>query len=136
MKLLPKLLLTLAVPSLVMGAIVTFNDIEFAPTRTVALPVGAICVGLFAISWLMQNEVARFDEEERQKIESEKRHESSVSESGENHAPQPPPHPELSRTRARLVFTQQRRLFRRIRKKISRTGWPGAAPNLQYLDGG
>lgn len=70
MKRLPKLLLALAVPALTMGAIVDFSGVKIAPEWTVALPAGVILLGLFMISWLLQDEVAQFDAEERSKIES------------------------------------------------------------------
>ena len=73
MKRLPKLLLALAVSALTMGAIVDFSGVKFAPEWTVALPAGVILLGLFMISWLLQNEVAQFDAEERSKIESANR---------------------------------------------------------------
>ena len=38
------------------------------------MPVGAVCLGLFLVTILLQQEVARFDEEERARLELAERY--------------------------------------------------------------
>jgi hypothetical protein len=68
MRTLPKFFLTISISALVLGFIVTFSGAAFAPAWTMALPVGAVSLGLFLIAFMLQNETARFDEEERLKL--------------------------------------------------------------------
>lgn len=42
------------------------------PGWTVALPAGAICLGLFFICYIFENEAARFDEEQRARLHNGK----------------------------------------------------------------
>jgi len=77
-KLPAKVLLIISVTALVVGIFVTLSRVDLAPAWTVALPLGVSCFGLFLITLLLQKEVAKFDEEERIKIELANR--SSVSE--------------------------------------------------------
>lgn len=65
-----KLLLILAVAGSTIGITVSLSRVRLDPAWTVALPGGVVCLGLFLISRLLQNEVARFDDEQRSKIES------------------------------------------------------------------
>jgi len=61
---LPKFFLTVSVTAFAVGfATVSSNNI--APEWAVAMPIGAIFLGLFLIAFMLQNEVAQFDEETR-----------------------------------------------------------------------
>jgi hypothetical protein len=60
-----KLLLILALAALATGMVVSFSSASFAPAWTVALPLGVVSLGFFAISMAVRREVARFDEEQR-----------------------------------------------------------------------
>ena len=85
MKPLPKLLLVLALPTLLVGAVVSLTGADFAPDWTLALPLGVILLGLFFIAWGMQNEVAKFDDEECRKIGPARKDESAASGSRRAH---------------------------------------------------
>jgi len=50
-----------------MGTIVCFTSVNVHSSWMVALPLGAVFFGLFLIAYLLQGEVARFDEEEARK---------------------------------------------------------------------
>jgi hypothetical protein len=62
-----KVLLVAGVVCLGLGLLVSVDviDSKARPMLTVALPVGAICLGLFFISYIFEDEAARFDEEQR-----------------------------------------------------------------------
>jgi hypothetical protein len=62
-----RLFLVLAVAGLVVGIPVTFSHARLALLWTLALPLGAVFVGLFLITYLFRNELARFDAENRAK---------------------------------------------------------------------
>jgi len=62
-----KTLLTVAVTGLALGSFIDLSHFPLNPMWTVALPAGAISLGLFSISLIMEKEVARFDEEEAEK---------------------------------------------------------------------
>jgi hypothetical protein len=64
-----KSFLTVSVIGLTAGAIVDFCLTTVNAMWTVALPVGAIFLGLFLISLILEKEVAAFDAEETQKFE-------------------------------------------------------------------
>jgi hypothetical protein len=68
MRALPKLLFAMALPIFILGMIVSFSPARwFAPEWTVALPLGVILLGMCMIAWRLQDEVARFDEEQQLK---------------------------------------------------------------------
>jgi hypothetical protein len=64
-----KNLLEISVAGLVAGIIVDFGGFNINPAWTVALPFGAIFYGLFLISFMLENEVAKFDEDEVEKLQ-------------------------------------------------------------------
>ena len=82
MKAFQKWLLGLAVTGLIVGVFVTLSHANLAPAWMLALPLGVILSGLFLITLLLQNEVAKFDADERLKRESAKRHRSSAFDTG------------------------------------------------------
>jgi hypothetical protein len=53
----------------VAGSIIDFGGFNLNPAWTVALPVGAICYGLFLISFMLEKEVAKFDEDEGKELQ-------------------------------------------------------------------
>ena len=89
---LPKWLLTLSVPTFITGMAVSISRAALAPAWTVALPAGVILFGLFMISWLLQDEVAGFDAEERRKIGPAPSRGSAVSDLDANDARPVPSH--------------------------------------------
>ena len=75
---LPKFFLTVSVTAFAVGfATVSSNNI--APEWAVAMPIGAIFLGLFLIAFMLQNEVAQFDEETRLRSELMKRYARGTS---------------------------------------------------------
>jgi hypothetical protein len=66
---LSKTLLAVSVTGFVAGSIIDFGGFNLNPAWTVALPVGAIFFGLFLISFMMEKEMAKFDEEESMKMQ-------------------------------------------------------------------
>jgi hypothetical protein len=78
MKTLPKWVLVLAVVNLIVGIFVTMSHKDVAFIWYLALPLGVIFTGLFLITLALQNEVVKFDEDERLKMESAERHGYSV----------------------------------------------------------
>jgi hypothetical protein len=65
----PKVLLAVALTAFAIGSVVAFGSPEIPLGWTVAWPLGAVCFGLFLVTFLLQQEVARFDEEERARLE-------------------------------------------------------------------
>ena len=65
---LPKVLLAVSLIAFVLGSVVTFGTYQFPLGWTVAMPVGAVCLGLFLLTFLLQKETARFDQEERARL--------------------------------------------------------------------
>jgi len=63
MKKLPKALLAVSVVSFVVGFFVTLTPVALPPAWMVAMPVGAISLGLFLIAFVLENETAKFDAE-------------------------------------------------------------------------
>jgi hypothetical protein len=57
----------------VVGLLVTLDvlDGKAHPWLTVALPAGAICLGLFFIFYIFENETARYDAEQRARLPAE-----------------------------------------------------------------
>ena len=78
MKTLPKWVLAAAVVNLIIGIFVTMSHKDMASVWFLALPLGVIFTGLFLITLALQNEAAKFDEDERLKMASAKRHEFSA----------------------------------------------------------
>ena len=74
MKAMLKALLGFAVAGLVVGIVVMSSRARLDPLWTLALPVGVSFVGLFLISFLWRDELARFDAEERAKHDSAMHH--------------------------------------------------------------
>ena len=65
----PRALLAVSLTAFAVGSVVTFGSSEIPVGWTVAVPVGAIFFGLFLVAFMLQKEVARFDEEERARLE-------------------------------------------------------------------
>ena len=86
MKKLPKSLLTISLTGFAIGFFVTFSGADLPPVWTVALPIGAVFLGLFLLALMLQSEMAGFDEEERVKMEWVKRHARPVSNPAQLHA--------------------------------------------------
>jgi hypothetical protein len=67
MKKLPKFFLTVCLTAFAVAAVVGFINIKAHPPWAVALPAGAIFYGLFLSSYMLEDEVEKFDEEEAKK---------------------------------------------------------------------
>lgn len=65
---LSKTLATISTTGFLAGGLVDFGGFNLNPAWTVALPLGAICFGAFLISFMMEKEMAAFDEEESRKL--------------------------------------------------------------------
>ena len=65
----PKVLLAVALAAFAVGSVAAFGNPKIPVGWTVAMPVGAVCLGLFLVTLLLQQEVARFDQEERARLE-------------------------------------------------------------------
>ena len=70
---LSKILLAVSVTGFAAGAIIDFGGVSVMPQLTVALPLGAVFFGLFMIAFMMQKEMAKFDEEESKKLQLDRR---------------------------------------------------------------
>ncbi|HXT40923.1 MAG TPA: hypothetical protein VN887_12995 [Candidatus Angelobacter sp.] len=70
----PKVMLAVSLAAFAVGSVVTFGYAEVPPGWTVAMPVGAVFLGLFLVTLTLQNEAARFDEEERARLTVTGRH--------------------------------------------------------------
>ena len=66
---LSKTLLAVSVTGLATGSIIDFGRFNLNPAWTVALPFGAISYGLFLISFMLEKEVAKFDEDEAKELQ-------------------------------------------------------------------
>ena len=75
----PKVLLAVALAAFAVGSVAAFGNPKIPVGWTVAMPVGAVCLGLFLVTLLLQQEVARFDEEERARLELADRHAAGPS---------------------------------------------------------
>jgi hypothetical protein len=64
---LPKTLLAVSVTGIATGSIINFGGLNLNSSWRVALPLGAVCFGLFLISFMLEKEIAGFDEEEARK---------------------------------------------------------------------
>ena len=65
---LPKFFLTISLTCFAVGAVVCFGNIEVHPSWMVSMPAGAIFFGLFLNAYVLQGEVASFDEETLMRI--------------------------------------------------------------------
>ncbi len=65
-----RIYLVAGVLGLVLGLAVSVDiiDSKAYPMLTVALPAGAICLGLFFICYIFENDAARFDQEQRARL--------------------------------------------------------------------
>ena len=63
------MLLAVALAAFAVGSVAAFGNPKIPVGWTVAMPVGAVCLGLFLVTLLLQQEVARFDQEERARLE-------------------------------------------------------------------
>jgi hypothetical protein len=70
MKLVQKWLLGLALTGLLGGVFLTVCRARFPDVLTIVLPLGATFGGLFLITYIFRDEAAKFDAEERQRIEA------------------------------------------------------------------
>lgn len=66
---LSKTLLSVSVAGFVAGSIIDFGGLNLNPAWMVALPLGAVFFGLSLISFMLEKEMAKFDEEEAKKFE-------------------------------------------------------------------
>ena len=66
---LSKTLLAVSVAGLAAGSIIDFGGFNPNPAWDVALPFGAISYGLFLISFMLEKEVAEFDEDEAKELQ-------------------------------------------------------------------
>ena len=64
----PKALLAVSLAAFAVASVVTFGSSEIPVGWTVAMPAGAIFFGLFLLTFMLQKEVASFDEEERARL--------------------------------------------------------------------
>ena len=64
----PKVLLAVSLTAFAVGSVVTYGNPEIPVGWTVAMPLGAVCFGLFLVTFMLQREVARHDEEERARL--------------------------------------------------------------------
>ena len=70
----PRALLAVSLTAFAVGSVVTFGSPEIPVGWTVAVPVGAIFFGLFLVVFMLQKEVAEFDEGERARLKLAERH--------------------------------------------------------------
>ena len=61
--------LAVSLTAFAIGIVAAFGNPEIPVGWTVAMPLGAVSFGLFLVTFLLQQEVARFDEEERARLE-------------------------------------------------------------------
>jgi len=62
------MLLTVSCAAFAAGSVAAFGNPEIPVGWTVLIPLGAVCFGLFLVTFLLQKEVASFDEEERVRL--------------------------------------------------------------------
>jgi len=66
---LSKTLLAVTITGLVAGSIIDFGGFNINLAWAAALPFGAVFYGLFLISFMLEKEVARFDEDEAKELQ-------------------------------------------------------------------
>jgi hypothetical protein len=69
MTIISKTLLGLSATGIVAGSIIDFSGFNVNPSWMVALPSGAVFLGLFMISVMMEKEMAAFDAEEAGRLQ-------------------------------------------------------------------
>lgn len=62
-------LLVISVTGVLSGSMVDFGGFKMNPAWTVLLPFGAVAYGLFLISYMLESEAAKFDEDETKKAQ-------------------------------------------------------------------
>jgi hypothetical protein len=70
MTILSKALLTTAVTGLAGGIIIDYHAAYGVPPLSAVLPLGAIASGLFLIAFMLEKEVATYDQEQAKKLPS------------------------------------------------------------------
>jgi hypothetical protein len=80
MKLMQKWLLGLALTGLLAGIFLTLCRAEFPDVLAIVLPLGASFAGLFLITFIFRDETAKFDAEERLRIEAARSHRTAEPE--------------------------------------------------------
>jgi len=80
MKLVQKWLLGLAVTGLLAGVFLTVCRARLPDVLAIVLPLGATFGGLFLITYIFREEAAKFDAEERQRIEAARSHRTPEAE--------------------------------------------------------
>jgi hypothetical protein len=83
MKRLPKLFLIISMAGFGAGAFATLSGADLPPAWAAGMPFGAIFLGLFLIALILQNEMAKFDQDEKQRREVANRHSSSGCETAD-----------------------------------------------------
>jgi hypothetical protein len=66
---LSKTLVAISVTGFTAGSVMDFGGFSVIPALTVALPLGAFFFGLSLISFMLEKEMAKFDEEESRKLQ-------------------------------------------------------------------
>ena len=66
---LSKALLAFTVTGLAAGGIINFGGFNLDPAWDVALPFGAISYGMFLISFMLEKETEKFDEDEAKELQ-------------------------------------------------------------------
>jgi hypothetical protein len=69
MAILTKILLAISSVASVAGGILDFGRFKINPSLTIMLPMGAVFFGMFLISFMMEKEMTKFDEENILKYE-------------------------------------------------------------------
>lgn len=65
---LPKILLAICATAFVTGLAVTAGNFDLPPAWGVAMPLSAIFFGAFLVTRMLQDEMAKFDEERRAQV--------------------------------------------------------------------
>ncbi len=65
----PQVLLAVSLTAFAVGSVAVLGNPGIPVGWTVAMPLGAVCLGLFLVTFLLQREAALFDEEERARLE-------------------------------------------------------------------
>jgi hypothetical protein len=66
---LSKTLLSISATGFAAGSILDFGGFNVVPVLTAVLPLGAVFFGLALISFMLEKEMAKFDEEEAKKLQ-------------------------------------------------------------------
>jgi hypothetical protein len=66
---LSKTLLAVTITGLVAGSIIDFGGFNLNPAWAAALPFGVVFYGLFLISFMLEKEVVRFDEDDAKELQ-------------------------------------------------------------------